>query len=92
MINRGQLVLDEPMDQVKERYRYVQAVFPNPVHEADFHFPGIEGVTAEGRAISFVASHNVDAIVQHVLGMRANTVDVLPISLKELFLEKVKAK
>jgi ABC-2 type transport system ATP-binding protein len=91
MINRGRLVLDAPMDQVKEQYRHVEAVFPDSVEERDFLIEGIEKVRAEGRTVSLVASHNVDAIVEHVRRMRANTVDVLPVSLKEIFLEKVKA-
>jgi ABC-type multidrug transport system ATPase subunit len=92
MINQGKLVLDAPMDQVKEQYRHIQAVFPNPVEERDFRVKGIEKVHAEGRTVSLIASCNVDSIVEHVRMMRAKTVDVLPISLKEIFLEKVKAK
>jgi ABC-2 type transport system ATP-binding protein len=92
MIDRGKLVLDGPMDQVKEQYRQIQAVFPEPIEERDFRLPGIEKVRTEGRTVSLVASHNVDLIVEHVRMLRAGSVDVLPISLKEIFLEKVKAR
>ena len=33
MIDRGKLVLDAPMDRVKEQYRHIQAVFPDAVEE-----------------------------------------------------------
>ena len=92
MINRGRLVLDVRMDQVKEEYRHIQAVFSNPVDECDFRLPGIERASTERHTVSIIASHNVDAIVQHVRMMHANAVDVLPISLKEIFLEKAKSK
>jgi ABC-2 type transport system ATP-binding protein len=92
MINRGKLVLDAPMDQVKEQYRHIQAVFPEPVEERDFRLPGIEKVRAEGRTVSLVASHNVDSIVEHVRMLHAGSIDVLPVSLKEIFLEKVKVR
>jgi ABC-2 type transport system ATP-binding protein len=92
MIDRGKLVLDALMDQVKEQYRHIQAVFPEPVEERDFRVPGIEKVHAEGRTVSLVASHNVDSIIEHVRMLRAGSIDVLPISLKEIFLEKVKAR
>jgi ABC-2 type transport system ATP-binding protein len=92
MIDRGKLILDAPMDQVKEQYRHIQAVFPEPVDERDFRVPGIERVHAEGHTVSFVASHNVDSIVEHVRMLHAGSIDVLPISLKEIFLEKVKAR
>jgi len=92
MIDRGKLVLDAPMDRVKEQYRHIQAVFPEPVEERDFRLPGIEKVSVVGRTVSFVASHNVDSIVEHARMLHAGSIDVLPISLKEIFFEKVKAR
>jgi ABC-2 type transport system ATP-binding protein len=92
MIDRGQLVLDAPMDQVKEEYRHIHAVFPEPVEERDLRLPGVEKVQTEGRTVSLTASHNVDSIVAHVRMLRARSVDVLPVSLKEIFLEKVRAR
>ncbi|HEY4086682.1 MAG TPA: ABC transporter ATP-binding protein [Bryobacteraceae bacterium] len=92
MIDRGQLVLDAPMDQVKEQYRQIQAVFPEPVDERDFRVAGIETIRAKGCTVSLVASHNVDSILEHVRMLRAANVDVVPLSLKEIFLEKVKAR
>lgn len=92
MIDRGRLVLDASMDQIKEQYRQIQAVFPDPVEERDLRLPGIERLHLEGKSASLVASHNVDSIVKHVQMLRARSVDVLPISLKEIFLEKVRAR
>lgn len=92
MIDRGKLVLDAPMDQVKEQYRHIQLVFPEPVDERDLRVPGIERIHVEGRTVSLVASHDVDAILQHVRMLHAGSIDVLPISLKEIFLGKVKAR
>ena len=80
------------MDQVKEQYRQIQAVFPEPVEERDFRIPGIETVRTEGRTVSLVASHNVDFILQHVRMLRAGSIDVVPLSLKEIFLGKVRAR
>jgi ABC-2 type transport system ATP-binding protein len=92
MIDRGKLVLDASMDQIKEQYRQIQAVFPDPVDERDLRLPGIERLHLQGKTASLVASQNVDSIVEHVRMLRAGSVDVLPISLKEIFLEKVKAR
>jgi ABC-2 type transport system ATP-binding protein len=92
MIDRGKLVLDAPMDQIKEQYRHIQAVFADPIEERDLRLPGIERARVEGRTVSFMASHNVDSIVEHVRMLHAGSIDVLPISLKEIFLEKVKAR
>jgi ABC-type multidrug transport system ATPase subunit len=92
IIDRGQLVLNSPMDHVKEQYRQIQAVFPDPVVEGDFRLAGIETIRAEGCTVSLVASHNVDAIIEHVRMLRAGNIDVIPLSLKEIFLGKVKAR
>jgi ABC-2 type transport system ATP-binding protein len=92
MIDRGRLVLDASMDRIKEQYRQIQAVFPDPVEERDLRLPGIEKVHLVGKTATFVASRNVESIVEHVRMLRAGSVDVLPISLKEIFLEKVKAR
>jgi ABC-2 type transport system ATP-binding protein len=92
MIDRGKLVLDAPMDQIKEQYRQIHAVFTDPIEERDLRLPGIERVRVEGRTATFVASHNVDSIVEHVRMLHAGSIEVLPISLKEIFLEKVKAR
>jgi ABC-2 type transport system ATP-binding protein len=92
MIDRGKLVLDAPLDRIKEQYRQIQAVFTDPIEERDLRLPGIERVHVAGRTASVVASHNVDSIVEHVRMLRAGSIDVLPISLKEIFLEKVKAR
>src|SRR6185312_17135389 len=66
MIDRGQLVLDSPMDEVREQYRHIQAVFPGPVEERDFRIAGIENVRAEGKIVTLIARHNVDSIVEHI--------------------------
>jgi len=92
MINRGQLVLDASMDEVKERYKHIQAVFPEPVEERDFRLPGIEKARIEGRTVTLVASDHLDSILEHVRMLKAGSIDVLPLTLKEVFLEKVKVR
>jgi ABC-2 type transport system ATP-binding protein len=91
IINRGLLVLDSPMDQIKEQYRQVQAVFQTPVEEKDFRMPGIETVHTNGHTVSLFASRNVEGIIEEVRLMHARSIDVLPLTLREVFLEKAKA-
>lgn len=92
MIDQGQLVLDAPLDQVKERYRRIQAVFPEPVERRDLRLSGVESVSMAGRAVSLIVSGNADGIVSHTRMMHATSVEVLPLSLREVFLETVKAR
>jgi len=90
MIDYGKIVLDAPMDNVKKDYRHIQVVFPEPVGRHDLKFAGIERVYSEGPVVSLIASRNVDQIVAQVRGMQASSIDVAPLSLKEIFLETVK--
>jgi ABC-2 type transport system ATP-binding protein len=90
MIDGGKIVLDAPMDSVKNEYRHIQVVFPEPVGERDLEFAGIERIYLEGPVVSLIASRNVDQIVERVRSMQANSIDVTPLSLKEIFLETVK--
>lgn len=92
MIDRGQLVLDASMYEVQEQYRHIHAVFPEKVEERDFQVAGIENVRTEGRTVSLIASCNVDSIIEHVRLLRAGNIEVVPLSLKEIFLGKVKAR
>lgn len=92
MIDRGKLVLDLSMDDVLEGYRHVQAVFAEPVEERDLRLPGIEKVHMSGRMVSLVTSSNLESITEHLRMLRASNVNVLPISLKDIFLEKVRAR
>jgi len=90
MIHHGKLVLDPDLDSVKTDYRHIQVVFPEPVGERDFNFSGVERIYTEGPLVSLIASRNVDQIVERFRDMRANNIDVAPLSLKEIFLETVK--
>jgi len=67
-------------------------VFSAPVDKRDFQLAGIERVYSEGPIVSLVASRNVDAIVEQVRAMQATSVDMVPLSLKEIFLETVKSR
>jgi ABC-2 type transport system ATP-binding protein len=52
MIDRGRLVLDGSMYEVMEAYRYIRAVFPEPLEERDFRLPGVDRVHLSGRTVS----------------------------------------
>jgi ABC-2 type transport system ATP-binding protein len=89
MIDRGRLVLDTSMDALREEFRRVRAVFTDSPLIDIAGVPGVRGIHRDGRLVSVIASHNVDAIVHHLRRSRATNVEVLPISLKELLLESI---
>lgn len=90
IIDRGRLLVDAPLDQMKEEYRRINLVFDTPASAPEFAIDGIERVQVDGRTVSVFASHNVDRIVHHANGLGPTSIDVLPVTLKEIFLESLK--
>lgn len=92
IIDKGRLLLDAPLDQMKEEYRYINLVFDTPIQAPALAFDGIERVQVDGRSASLFASRNVEGIVAQAHALHATSIDVLPVSLKEIFLESLKAR
>jgi ABC-2 type transport system ATP-binding protein len=92
IIEDGAAVLNESLDELRASYRLVQVVFDGPAGEAAFEAPGIERVDAGGRVMSLLVSHGVDGVVEQARARHAVSVDVRPVSLKEIFLGSVRTK
>ena len=91
IIDRGHLLVDAPLDDMKEEYRRINLVFDSPIPTPAFAFDGIERVLVDGRTVSVFASCNADRVVNQAQALHATSIDVLPVSLKEIFLESLKA-
>jgi ABC-2 type transport system ATP-binding protein len=89
MIDRGRLVLDTSVDAVKEEFRRIRAVYDGPQHPDVAALPGVRRVTTDGRLVSVMASHNVDAIVRELRTEPVRSVEVIPVTLKEVLLESI---
>lgn len=90
IIDKGRLLVDAPLDEMKEEYKRINLVFDNPITTPAFALDGVEQVRVDGRTVSVFASRNADRIVNHARALRATSIDVLPVSLKEIFLESLK--
>ncbi|MEO8128827.1 MAG: ABC transporter ATP-binding protein [Bryobacteraceae bacterium] len=89
MIDRGKLVLNFAMDELRENYRRVTVGFDRSAPSIDLHLPGIERVRSDGRQLSVLASRNSDAIVEWARRCSATSIDTQPVSLREIFLDTV---
>jgi ABC-2 type transport system ATP-binding protein len=88
MIDRGVAILDMPLDQIRENYRRVTFGFNIPAPQLP-KLDGMEKVRMNGRQVTILASRNAEAIAQLGRERDALSVDVTPISLREIFLESV---
>jgi ABC-2 type transport system ATP-binding protein len=93
MIDRGRLVLDIAMDQLRQDYRGITMGFARQPEREDFQdflIDGIDRIEINGRQVSVLASHNVDGVVSRARNLQAVSIDVAPVNLREIFLAKVK--
>ena len=88
MIDRGSVVLDMSLEQIRENYRRISLGFSTVVPRLEA-IRGVETMRCDGRQITILASSNADGIAQ--LGRERGAVDinVSPINLREIFLETV---
>jgi ABC-2 type transport system ATP-binding protein len=90
IVDRGRLAMDLSLDELRREYRRITLGFDTAPHEAEFRMPGVERVQASGRQLTLLASRHVDAIVGRAHSLRAVSVDVAPVSLREVFLDAVR--
>jgi ABC-2 type transport system ATP-binding protein len=89
-IEKGRVILEGTLDHLRQRFRRINLVFDDPPPPEAFRTDGVDRVILQGRTISILASRNIDEIAALGPLLAAKSVDVQPVGLKELFLEKVK--
>jgi len=90
IVDHGKLAMDLSLDDIRQDYRRITLGFAAQPPSDDFHMQGIEQIRTSGRQVVVLASHNADAIVERARSLEAVSVDVTPISLREVFLDTVK--
>ena len=88
IIDRGRTVVAGSLDDLKLQYQRLRIVFQRTPAQISW-LDGAERVRQDGRTVSILASRNVDAIVEQARSFAVTSVERLPVTLKELFLEHV---
>jgi ABC-2 type transport system ATP-binding protein len=88
IIDRGTAVVAGALDDLKASYRRIQLVFDGAAPN-EFRAPGVERVRRDGRTISMFASGGVERILEQARALNPVSIDVIPVTLKEIFLETV---
>ena len=92
IIERGRMVVAGALDDLRERYRRIQFVFDGDAPSPAFRSAGVERVRRKGRVLTVMSSGGSDAIVAEARALSPVSVDVTPVTLKEIFLETVSAE
>ena len=89
IVDRGRVAVSGELDDLRERYRRVQVVFEHDAPDPVFRAPGAGRVRRQGRVLTVLASEDADAVVQEARAFNPISIDVLPVTLKEIFLQTV---
>ncbi len=92
IIDRGRTVLTGSLDDLRENFRRIQLVFDGDAPEPAFRAPGVERVRRKGRVLTVLSSAGAERILDEARALNPVSVDVLPVTLKEIFLETVTAE
>jgi len=92
IIERGQTVVSGPLDDLRARYQRIQLVFEGDAPEFKVHAPGTHRVARKGRVVTILSSSSGPEVVDELRGYRPVSLDVSPVSLKEIFLESVRTE
>jgi ABC-2 type transport system ATP-binding protein len=90
ILDNGRLSLNASLDYLRQSYRRIDLVFPFPPPEREFRIKGVEKIRRNGYQVSVFASMNAEAVVERARDLKAISVEVSPVGLRDIFLETVK--
>jgi ABC-2 type transport system ATP-binding protein len=91
IIDQGKMIVAGSLDDMKARYQRITVVFEDLVQTPTRWVEGVESVREEGRMVSILASHNIEAIVEQARSIPGAAIERFPVTLKEIFLEHVRS-
>ncbi len=92
IVDRGRTVVAGALDDLRAQYRRVQIVFDGEAPASPFTAPGVARVERHGRVMSVLCTAGADAVVSQARALGPVSVDAVPVTLKEIFLEAVHAE
>src|SRR5258706_6118081 len=87
IIHAGRTVLAGALDDLRDNFRRIQLVFDGDAPDAKFRAVGVENVSRKGRVMTVLSSAGAEGIVDEARELNPVSVDVVAVSLKEIFLE-----
>src|SRR4030095_6102356 len=89
IIDHGRAVVTGALEDLRENFRRIQLVFEGEAPAPSFRAPGIERVGRKGRVLTVLSSAGAERIVDEARSLNPVSVEVAPVTLKEIFLETV---
>jgi len=92
LIDRGELLLSTTLSHLKSEFRLIKANLHGSKPGARLAIHGVKSVRTNGQGLSILATHNLEEITVRLRQLGATDIDVLPGTLKEVFLHNLKAR
>jgi len=89
IVDGGRVVVDGAIEDLRENYRRIHLVFDGEAPKPAFRAPGIVRTYRKGRELTVLLSMGVERVVEEARALNPVSVDVIPVTLKEIFLESV---
>jgi ABC-2 type transport system ATP-binding protein len=90
ILHKGALVLDAALERMRHSYRQIDLVFPILPDESDIRMPSVKSVRRVGRQMRIVVNGDAELVVARANELHASSIEVVPIGLRDIFMETVK--
>lgn len=90
ILDNGRLLLSASLDQLRQSYRRIDLAFASVPSEREFRIAGVEKIRTRERQMSVFASKNVETVIERARDLNAVSIEVVPVGLRDIFLEAVK--
>ena len=91
IVDRGRTVVAGALDDLRDRYQRVQMVFAGNAPTIPLQSPGVVRVSRQGRVLTALTQDS-EALKAEARTLSAASIDVTPVTLKEIFLESVRTE
>jgi ABC-2 type transport system ATP-binding protein len=92
IIHAGRTVVTGALDDLRENFRRVQLVFDGEAPDARFRAPCVQSVQRKGRVLIVLSNAGAEPVLEEARALYPSSMDVAPVTLKEIFLEAVAAE
>jgi ABC-2 type transport system ATP-binding protein len=92
IIDQGRAVVSGVLDDLRESFCRIRLVFEGEAPNVVFRSPGVERVKRDGRVLTILSSRGAEPVVAEAEALHPATVDVIPVTLKEIFLESASSE
>jgi ABC-2 type transport system ATP-binding protein len=89
IVDRGRAMVTGALDDLRDLYRRIQLIFDGDAPQASFRANGIVRTRCEGRVLMILSSAGVEQILDEARALNPASVNITPVTLKEMFLETV---